>query len=659
MAKQITFQTSFTSGELSEEVFGRVDKEFYFNGAAELRNVYVSPLGGVYKREGMRMLDDTYLNEKVKLVSFSFNTEQRYLLVFSNQRMRVYKDDLRVAEVTNEVLNKITTENLPYIKHVQSADTLILVDEHIKPIKITRQSDTEWTVEHIEFDFIPTYPFSGTTNTEPAATITFSSLLGRGVTVTASADVFTSDHVKQEILAKTGGIFKILKYVGAREVEGQVLVEFPGDNDGSPKSYASGRWELSTGYEDVWSDTRGYPRTCCFYQSRLWFGGSGSRPATVWASQTAEFFNFNVGGAAADDAIDITLSDDLHNGIVNIFPGRNMQIFTTGGEYYIPQSETEPIQPDNIIVQRSTLHGSSNVRPVSVDGSTIFIEESGRVVREFLFNELERSYNAKSISLVSSHIVQSPVAMSVRQSRVDNPADYVYCVNSDGTLGVLNILREQQLLAWSLLTTKGKVEDLTVVGREVYLCVEREIDGVSKRFIEKLDGNYYLDSSVKITGSTPASTFTGFSHLANEQVKVKADTFVLPEHTVSEDGEITLEEERLEVEAGIGFDVVVKALPVLPVGLSPAIASGQFRRVISVNLRVADTQGFKVISGNNTYFPSFRSLGKNVLGKPLNSFTGWKKIFISGGISRDSTFTIVQENPVDFSLLAMQITVSL
>ena len=42
--------------------------------------------------------------------------------------------------------------------------------------------------------------------------------------------------------------------------------------------------------EDVWSDTRGYPRTATFFQGRLWFGGSKSKRQSVFASRAGSFF---------------------------------------------------------------------------------------------------------------------------------------------------------------------------------------------------------------------------------------------------------------------------------------------------------------------------------------------------------------------------------
>lgn len=657
MGKIRTVKTAFVSGELAQQVFGRIDKDFYFKGADKLRNVYVDPLGGVYKREGMRLIDNTYNNEKVKLIDFAFNTEQIYLLVFSDKRMRVYKDDILVADIINTpALNQITTQKLSYIKHAQSADTLIITHEDIKPIKITRTSHTAWTIDYMNFDFIPVHAFNGVTTTEPNAKITLSVLMGNNVKLTASAPVFSANHIKQIIIGKTGGIFLIRQYVSATVLYGDIVVEFPNGLSGS--DIKEGEWELETGYEEVWNDIRGYPKTCSFYQGRLWFGGSKSRPATLWGSKTDLFFDFDIGGGKADDAIDVTIDDDRVNAIVNIFPGRNLQIFTTGGEFFIPQSESDPIKPDNIMLQKSTLHGSSAVRPVSVDGGTIFIESSGRVVRQFLFNDAERSYNAQSISLLSSQLIQNPVAMAVRQSRDTNPADYVYVVNSNGTIAVLNILRSEQLLAWSLFETNGIVEDLTVVGRDVYLETKRVINNQEVRFIEKLDRSYYLDAGISVSTAVPQFTHTGFSKLANQPVKVRANTFVLNDNIIKPDGSIDIELDYKHLEVGLGFSVLIRMLPI-DIDLGGKTLTGDWRRIVYALVKTFESRSFEIHCGRNIVRPVFRALGSKLLDQEIIPYSGWKKIYLSGGIARDASFDIVQNEPVDFDLISIVIAVTI
>ena len=667
MGKIRTVKTAFVSGELAQQVFGRIDKDFYFKGADKLRNVYVDPLGGVYKREGMRLVDETYNSGKAKMVEFAFNTEQVYVLVFTNKRLRVYKDDTLVADLTSAILDVITESILLEIKYAQSADTCIITHETIKPIKITRTSHVDWTVEYLDFGYTPTHAFNGVTVSEPDGTVSLANLIGRYVKLTLVPNTisvfrFNASHVKQTIVGKVGGVFSIKEYVSPTEVIGDILVEFPGDDsttqDNNSMTLESGDWQLETGYEDVWSDVRGYPKTCCFYQGRLWFGGSKDRPSTIWGSKVDLFFDFDIGGGKADDAIDVTIDDDKVNAIVNIFPGRNMQVFTTGGEFYIPQTETDPIKPENIMLQKSTSHGSSKVKPVSVDGGTIFIESSGRVIREFLFNELERSYNARSISLLSSQLIRTPVAMAIRQSRSESPADYVYIVNADGTIAVLSILRSEQLLAWSLFETNGIVEDLVVANRDVYVITRRVINGETKRFFEKLDKEYKLDAGVKSITVNPELTHTGFTKLANQDVKVRAGTFVLEDNRVKNNGSVDIELGYREIEVGFGFNVLIRMLPV-DIDLGGKTLTGDWRRIVYVLVKTYNSRSFEIHSGRTVVRPVFRNLGSELLDKPIEAYNGWKKIYLSGGVKRDATFDIVQNEPVDFDLIAMVIAVTI
>ncbi len=246
-------------------------------------------------------------------------------------------------------------------------------------------------------------------------------------------------------------------------------------------------------------------------------------------------------------------------------------------------------------------------------------------MREFIFNELERSYNAKSISLLSSQLIQSPVSMAIRQSRSENPADYVYVVNADGTVAVLSILRGEQLLAWSLFTTQGLVEDLVVVLRDVYLVVKRVINGVEKRFIEKLDRNYYLDAGMISESEEATVSHEGFSHLANQGVKVRADTFVLADNTISSEGSIETELDYKTIEVGLGFDVLIRLLPV-DVNLGVKTLTGDWRRIVYAMIKTYKSRSFEVHCGRNIVRPVFRSLGSNLLDKPIDQYNGWKKV---------------------------------
>ena len=125
MPKVITLQTSFNSGVLDPRLAARTDLKQFYQGAAVAENVVTMPQGGIKRRPGMKYVDDTQSWGEARLASFAFNVEQTYLLVFTNNRISVYKDDVFQANITTTY----TTAQLFDLQWTQSADTMIIVHE--------------------------------------------------------------------------------------------------------------------------------------------------------------------------------------------------------------------------------------------------------------------------------------------------------------------------------------------------------------------------------------------------------------------------------------------------------------------------------------------------------------------------------------------------
>lgn len=88
-----TIQRSFTSGEISPSLQSRADTVKYATGLNLCENFFVRAQGGVYSRPGLRFIGE--LDDQTKqgrLIPFSFNTEQTYMLVYEDLKIRVIKD---------------------------------------------------------------------------------------------------------------------------------------------------------------------------------------------------------------------------------------------------------------------------------------------------------------------------------------------------------------------------------------------------------------------------------------------------------------------------------------------------------------------------------------------------------------------------------------
>jgi len=104
MARETLTQTSFNAGVLSPRFWGRTDWQKYANSVAELSNCIPLVAGPITFRPGTSFIKDAYNHGQVRLIPFKYSTEQAYMLEFSDNRIRFFKDRgiiLSTTAVTN------------------------------------------------------------------------------------------------------------------------------------------------------------------------------------------------------------------------------------------------------------------------------------------------------------------------------------------------------------------------------------------------------------------------------------------------------------------------------------------------------------------------------------------------------------------------------
>jgi len=406
------------------------------------------------------------------------------------------------------------------------------------------------------------------------------------------------------------------------------------------------QFDFGSGAEDVWSATRGYPKSATFYQGRLWFGGSLQRPQTIWGSKTNDFYNFDDGTSLDDEGIDVTLDTDQVNAITAVYAGRHLNIFTTGGEFSIQDS---PITPAKVAVRRETLFGSTSIPPKMIDGSVIFIDRTGKSVREFLFSYNEDAYTSGTVSLLASHLLNSPVDMDVSKGTSSDDANYLYFVNGDGTMAVFNTLRAQEVSGWTKWETTGEIESVSVVVDEVYVIVKRTIDSSVVRYLEQLDVDSYTDANKTVTLGSPGTTVTGLAHLNGEACRVRADGAIRDDATPS-GGSITLTEDGTVVEVGLNYTSTIKTMPVnMDFEDGPTLT--RRKRIIKVVPNLYESLG---ISINGDRFID-RNFGMT-LGSAPTPFTGIREMYLLGWTDL-AQVEITQTDPTPMTILGLGVEV--
>jgi len=460
---------------------------------------------------------------------------------------------------------------------------------------------------------------------------------------------FGEDSVEEYFVAKNGfGRARITEYVSDTSVKAFVVIPFF-----DTSALTSSSWELEYGYEEVWSSARGWPRSATFHEGRLYFGGSKSRPSTLWGSRVSDFFNFDQGQSLDDASIDVTLDTGTFNAIVDIFSGRNLQIFTTGGEFTVPQSLGNPITPSNIIVKQQTSFGMKpGIRLQNVDGGTLYIQRQGRALQEFLFSDGVDAYASTKISLLSSHLLKTPEEMAVRVSTSTDEGDRLLIVNADdGTIACYTLLRSQQVVAPSEWTTDGEFVNIGVDIDDIYTVVKRNVNSADVYYVEVFDDTLLLDCAK--TGGAGASTTV--DHLEGETIKIIRDGILEADQTVpASPFTITFDQAATSsFEVGLNFTPIIKTLPVEP-NLTSGSLKGFKKRIFEVNVELFETQSLTV-DGKEV---AFRRFGSGVLDEDITEYTGIKTVNGILGYSYDGQITLSQTAPLKMNVLALEYKVS-
>lgn len=659
MARFVSIQTNFSTGELDPLLRARVDLTAYSNALEEATNVVCQPQGGIRRRPGLKYITalpssgTESAGNGVRLIEFEFSTTDSYMLCFTHNRMYVFKNEVLVTNINgsgNDYLDTssagITSSIVGTMCWTQSADTLIVVHKDLAPVSIVRgATDASWTASAISFDAVPKYAFSPSF-TNPAGTLTPSAVSGK-VTLTASSSVFTSGSVGQYINASPQGRAKIVKYVSGTVVD--AITEFPFFNT---SAIANGSWEYESGYEAVWSSTKGWPRSVTFHEGRLYFGGSKSRPSTLWGSKVGLFFDFEPTEGLDDDAVEATLDTNTFNAVVDIISGRDLQIFTTGGEFYVPQNGLDPITPTNFFVKTASRNGiKEGIRIQQLESGTLFVQRQGKSLNEFAYTDTQATYVTQKISLLAGHLMKNPTRIALRRSVATDENDLLLMTNADdGSMAVFSLLRAQNVIAPSEFTTvDGQFIDVGVDIDTIYAVVKRNVNGAFAYYVEYFDETALTDSS-KVGG---AAASVSMSHLVSETVNVILDGAVQANQVVPAGGTVTFPRSAAtSYQVGLPINVKAVTMPV-DLKLQTGTRIGFKKRIVEVNAIVTETQHMKI---NGTLIP-FRQFG-SILDDAVAEYTGTKTLHGILGYSQEAKITIEQDVPLKMTLLGLEYKVA-
>lgn len=435
----------------------------------------------------------------------------------------------------------------------------------------------------------------------------------------------------------------------------------------------NGLLEADDAYQmGAFSDTTGYPATVAFYEQRLVFANTQEEPQTVFFSVAGDFENFTP-GVEATDALTYTIGSNQVNVIRYLNSSRSLLIGTSGGEFAVSSGTIEPITPTNAQLKKQSSYGSADIQPLTVANVTLFVQRAQRKIRELVYDFDSDSYFAPDMTILAEHITESGIKEIAYQQEPDS---IVWAVLNNGRFVGMTYRREEKVIAWhehllgGTSSVDGKnydygfVESVAVIPGsidedQVYLVIQREVNGATKRHVEFFSGfefgdnilnAHFVDSGLTYSGS-PVTSVSGLDHLEGETVSIIADGSTHASKVVS-GGSVTLDRASSDVHAGLGYTSTLQTMRI-DAGGTEGTSQGKTKRIRDVTLRLFRSVGVKVgPSTDNLDLIPFRSSAA-AMDTAVPMFTGDKEVEFDGDYDTDGFIVVRQDQPLPLTVLAI------
>lgn len=367
---------------------------------------------------------------------------------------------------------------------------------------------------------------------------------------------------------------------------------------------------------DDW-DTDDYPGAVSFYEERLCWARTNSKPQTIWMSKAGILEDFGTSSPAeADDAITLTILSGRVDAIQWIAEGTADLIIGTSGAMRTlgPSERGDIFSATNFAQRQQSQYGAARVQPIQVGNALLFADFYGQAVREFTYSWENDAFVSPDATILSEHILQPGVIEMAWQQAPDAVA---WMALKDGRLAAMTFEREQDMVSVYRHQIGGvdgdrdygSVESVATIPGvdrdEVWMIVKRTIDGGTKRYVEQLQkpfeyqdivDAFFVDSGLSYNGS-PINAVSGLDHLEGEEVAILADGANVVPQTVT-GGQITLpdELEASVIHAGLAFESRARTLS-SPVSMGDGTGLGREKRVTKTLIDLFEAGAMKVGTG--------------------------------------------------------------
>lgn len=292
------------------------------------------------------------------------------------------------------------------------------------------------------------------------------------------------------------------------------------------KNYTNPTITVTTGSGGTFSATlssvgRNYPAVSAVFQQRQIYAGTLDVPLGIWGSKPKRFDNFDFSPIVVDnDSYEFEVDAAKVSLIQHLFPMRGgLLIMNDIGVWQLSGGSQVAVTPTNALAEPQSYTGISKLTPLKIETDILYVEGKGYTARLLSYNDLAKIYAGTDISILSAHFFGKGREI-VSWTYAQEPFRLIHAVREDGYRLLATIVKDQNLFAWTLTSTRGYYKQALTIREDrtdrVYLDVARNINGKLVRYIEleaerefsKIEDAWCLDAALALEPHYPSSTLS-------------------------------------------------------------------------------------------------------------------------------------------------------
>jgi hypothetical protein len=673
-------QHSFTGGEISPSLYARNNLVKYENGLRFLKNGFVRTEGCISNRAGTEVVcevkDGT---KKTRIIPFSFNTEQTYIIELGENYARFVKDGGQIIDPSTEIPAETATpyaeEDLFMLKFAQNADVLTICNIKYAPRELSRTAHHLWLLDEVvaEPEIEPPTGLSAAWSGGTGNMTTYKYIVTAVKNETyeesnRSQEASVQGHLEsywttsEKIILTWNAVPGAVEYNVYRSANG--IFGFLGTstttNFTDPKIEPDLTSTAPIAKNPFASNNN--PSCVNYFQQRKQFGGLANSRQSLVSTQTGTENNFNISRPLSpSDAITIKLAEREVNEIRHLIGLNDLIVLTSGAEWKVNGQDGAFSASPAPMAKPQSYYGCSHVQPVVSGRMVLFVQSGGSVVRDLGYEYVSDSYDGDELTIFANHLFEGKQIVDWGYSK--EPYRILWCIMSDGTMCGLTYNKKHEISGWHRHETDGEFESVAVIREGFedvpYFVVKREINGETKRFIERMHSHliketsdgFFVDCGLRYDGK-PIQTLYGLDYLEGKTVAVLADAGVV-EDLIVKNGSISLPVAASKIVVGLPYDFEMETLP-----LEGENTHGLKKLISKVSIKIDKTrEDFYVLGMDKSEVQNPRS--KESIDDSEYLFSGNIDAYPFVDYTEQATVKIKQKHPLPITVTSISTVITI